>query len=513
MQTTYRFNITQQFMSARPWVAQVATALLALVVLLLAPMSAQQATSPDPTPADLSASSANTELRSETSSAGRLPSLCVECVRENLSYLASPALHGRGSGTEDEYHAAEFIARKLKQYGLQPAAENGEYIQTVTIKSREVIGTPMLSAGGSADAKQGPTVWAHGKDVAFASIPVAEASGALQKIDLSTADSSAERVKEGAAVVLKLKPGTTLQELQRAIAPVTHSKAAIVMFASGPELKGVFRSMTTHPPRTPRGDEKPDSSAVSVMLDQRAFDYLWSLPEGSPVRSQAQLGQWNETHTWNVVAKIPGEQEDHAILLSAHLDHLGTVKGKMYPGADDDASGTTAVMELARAMAKEPKPRRTIIAALWGSEEAGLIGSRYFLQHPTFPLKNLVANLEFEMIARLDPAVKPDQLWLTGWDRSNLGPELASHGAKLVADPHPAQNFFQRSDNYALAQKGIVAQTVSSFGLHKDYHEPGDTLAKVNWTHLDEAISSMIAPLQWLANSDFVPEWKTGGQP
>ena len=279
-------------------------------------------------------------------------------MRRNLTYLAGPALHGRGSGTIDEYHAAQFIARKLERYGLAPAAEGGSYIQAATVHSRTI------------------------------------------------------------------------------------------------------------------------------------------------------------SHTWNVLAQIEGTDETgQIILLSAHLDHFGVRNGKTYPGADDDASGTVAVMELARVLAKEPKPRRTIVFALWGSEEAGLLGARYFLQHPTFDLKQIIANLEFEMIGRADPKVERDQLWLTGWERSDLGPELAAHGAKLTGDPHSDQNFFTRSDNYALARDGIVAQTVSSYGLHKDYHRPTDTLAKIDWQHLDRAIASMIQPVMWLANTDFVPRWNEGQKP
>jgi hypothetical protein len=292
--------------------------------------------------------------------------VCAACIRSNLEYLAGPALNGRGSGTIDEHHAAKYIAARLKQYGLAPAAANGDYIQAATIES----------------------------------------------------------------------------------------------------------------PTAPHGDVTPQVS-----------------------------------HTWNVLGKIPGRKTDQIILLSAHLDHLGVRDGKTYPGADDDASGTVAVMELARALAKQPRPQRTIVFALWGSEEAGLIGARYFLKHPTFELKNIVANLEFEMIARPDPKVQPDQLWLTGWERTDLGPALAAHGAQLVGDPRPNQGFFMRSDNYALAKTGIIAQTVSSYGLHKDYHQPTDTLDKVDWQHLDSAVGSMIAPVSWLANSGFTPRWNAGGKP
>lgn len=227
--------------------------------------------------------------------------------------------------------------------------------------------------------------------------------------------------------------------------------------------------------------------------------------------------QW---HTRNVIGVLPGSDaklKDETILLTAHLDHLGIGKpvngDEIYNGADDDASGCVAVLELARFLAGREHHKRTVIFAFFGSEETGGQGDQYFLDHPPVPLGKIGANLEFEMIGRSDPAVKPDELWLTGYDRSNLGPELARHGAKLVADPHPKEQFFQRSDNYALAKRGIVAHTVSSFGLHKDYHRPSDELALIDFQHMEEAIASMFKPVEWLANSDFKPEWAAGKKP
>ena len=227
--------------------------------------------------------------------------------------------------------------------------------------------------------------------------------------------------------------------------------------------------------------------------------------------------QWT---TRNVIGKLPGRDEKlnhQVILLTAHMDHLGVrqpVNGdSIYNGADDDASGCVAVLQLARALAHAKAPKRTVFFVFFGSEETGGQGNQYFLEHPPVPLNNIVANLEFEMIGRPDSAVKPDELWLTGYERSNLGPELSKHGAKLVADPRPKQNFFQRSDNYALAKKGIVAHTVSSFGLHSDYHQPSDDVAHLDFTHMEQAIHSMLGPVEWLANSDFKPEWKEGKKP
>lgn len=240
------------------------------------------------------------------------------------------------------------------------------------------------------------------------------------------------------------------------------------------------------------------------------------------VQTQANFhGEKQPWHTRNVIGVLPGSDlrlKDQVVLLTAHLDHIGKRKpvegDDIYNGADDDASGCIAVLELARALARGPRPpRRTVIFAFFGSEETGGQGDHYFLEHPPAPLKNIVANLEFEMIGRPDSAVKPDELWLTGYDRTNLGPELARHGAKLVADPHPKEQFFRRSDNYALARQGIVAQTVSSFGLHQDYHQPSDDLAHVDFSHMEQAIRSMIVPVRWLANTSFKPQWLDGKKP
>lgn len=237
-------------------------------------------------------------------------------------------------------------------------------------------------------------------------------------------------------------------------------------------------------------------------------------------KAVAPAGNPTDATTWNVIGILPGKDDDlkeEVVLISAHIDHVGIgreVNGdKIYNGADDDASGVTAVLELARALAASDRPKRTVIFALFGAEELGGVGARHFLAHSPVPIANIVANLEFEMIGRPDPAIDPRDLWLTGWERSNLGPELAKQGARLVPDPHKEQDFFTRSDNYMLALRGVVAHTVSSFGLHKEYHTPSDDIAHLDFKHMEEAINSMIAPVRWLANSKFKPEWNPGGKP
>jgi hypothetical protein len=255
--------------------------------------------------------------------------------------------------------------------------------------------------------------------------------------------------------------------------------------------------------------------------DNGTFLQKVPLPNPLPAALKQRLSKFEDTprkETWNAIAILRGSSApNETILLTAHLDHLGigpAVNGdSIYNGADDDASGTTAVLALAHILATGHRPRRTIVFALFGSEEIGGFGNRAFLAHPPVPLTSIVANLEFEMIGRPDPAVPAGTLWLTGFNRTNLGPELAKHGAHLVNDPHPTQHFFRRSDNYALARQGIIAQTVSSFGLHKDYHQPSDELSRIDFTHMTNAIASMVAPIRWLADTTWKPQWNFGRKP
>jgi Zn-dependent M28 family amino/carboxypeptidase len=231
------------------------------------------------------------------------------------------------------------------------------------------------------------------------------------------------------------------------------------------------------------------------------------------------LDQTGSRTTWNVIGILKGSDSrlaSEVIMLSAHLDHLGVRENmpgdNIFNGADDDASGCVAVLELARVLA-EKRPKRTIYFVCFGSEERGGLGSRYFIDNPPVPLTQFVADLTFEMLGRPDSKVPAGTLWLTGFERSTLGPELARQGAALVADPHPEQNFFRRSDNYPLAVRGVIAHTISSFGLHADYHRASDDVSKIDFPFMTRSINSLVKPIQWLANSNFRPEWLSGQAP
>ncbi len=222
--------------------------------------------------------------------------------------------------------------------------------------------------------------------------------------------------------------------------------------------------------------------------------------------------------TFNAIGYLPGsDPAAGTILLTAHLDHLGTDPNEpgdaIYNGANDDASGTTAVLELAHALAAGPQLKRSVLFVCYGSEELGGLGSTYFGKHPPVPLKEIVTNVEFEMIGAQDPKMAKGVMLFTGWERSNLGPTLKEHGALVGPDPYPEQHFFQRSDNFSLALMGVVAHTAAGWGLVPTYHKANDDMQHLDLPYMTAAIQSLVEPMRWLASSDFVPAWNKGGQP
>ena len=440
--------------------------------------------------------------------------VCLPCIHAHMEFLASDALRGRGSATHDELVAATYIASELHAYGIEPAGDSGAYLQRAALTRRELTGPPQITFKAP---RGGKVTWHYGKDFLVPHLAQENFSAPLRRVDV---DKEEPKAAPG-TIVLVL--GSDAKKVRRAASSLGHAGATGVMVLSkGDAVR--FEEAARKLPKLALHLEGATSSDLGeefnfIEVSAEAAQVLQNLADETTLHFEVP-SKTEKLYTWNAVGILRGADpalEHEAVLLSAHLDHLGIGKpvngDDIYNGADDDASGTTAVLELARVLGGGPKPKRTVIFALFGSEEIGGLGSMYFREHPPLPLKDLAADLEFEMIGRADSAIPEEDLWLTGWERTNLGPALAAHGAKLVGDPHPEQNFFARSDNFVLAKKGIVAQTVSSYGLHSDYHQPSDDLAHIDFRHMDTAIGSLLAPVEWLVNSDFKPQWNPGGKP
>lgn len=222
----------------------------------------------------------------------------------------------------------------------------------------------------------------------------------------------------------------------------------------------------------------------------------------------------------NVVGILPGADpalRDQAVVIGAHFDHEGIgrpVDGdSIYNGADDDASGVVTVLEVARRLARGPRPARTVIFLLTTGEEQGMLGTHWYARNPVVPLERVVADLQVEMVGRPDAAAGgAGHAWLTGYARSSLGRMLAAEGVPIVADPRPSQRFFERSDNIVFACRGIPAHTLSSFGMHTDYHQPSDEVERIDFAHLAKVAEAATRAVRLLANGPR-PAWEQGGSP
>src|SRR5690606_15169628 len=230
----------------------------------------------------------------------------------------------------------------------------------------------------------------------------------------------------------------------------------------------------------------------------------------------------NPVATENVLALVEGsDKKDEIIVITAHYDHVGMdpdLKGdQIFNGADDDGSGTVALLEMAQAFMEAKKagngPRRSILFMAVTAEEKGLLGSEYYVNNPVFPLQNTVANLNIDMIGRLDEKYANDKNYVYVIGSDKLSSELhqiseaanAKHtNLKLdytYNDENDPNRFYYRSDHYNFAKNNIPVAFYFN-GVHEDYHQPGDEVEKILFDKM-ETITRLVFHTAWeLANRE-----------
>lgn len=224
----------------------------------------------------------------------------------------------------------------------------------------------------------------------------------------------------------------------------------------------------------------------------------------------------------NVLAFIEGEDlKDEIVVVTAHYDHIGKKDNEINNGADDDGSGTVSALEIAQAfqMAKENGngPRRSVLVMTVSGEEKGLLGSRYYSDHPIYPLENTVVDLNIDMIGRVDEAHEgsEDYIYLIGSDKLSTDLHKISEDVNATYsnleldytynDPEDPNKFYYRSDHYNFAKHGIPVIFYFS-GVHEDYHKPTDTPDKIMYDKL-EKVARLVFYTAWeVANRDEAPE-------
>ena len=470
---------------------------------------------------------------SRTLPAQTLATVTPSHVRGILSALADDSMEGRGTGTAGSMRAAKFIAGEMKAAGLVAAGDSG-YFQHVPMVHR------MFDAASTIEV-HGTTL--HALTDFVASPP---RGGAVRSIDGvpviyggvagDTANPLSADMVRGKLVILSAAAnggrGRGRGRGGFGGAGALSEAAGVATIAGDALPANLVQSATAKPgailvkdPNAPVGD----SVAQTLTITTAAAQAILGTPVG--LAAKGMMGQsvrggarFIDTPALggNVVGIIPGVDpalKDDVVLVDAHYDHLGirtpATPGadSIYNGADDDGSGTTAVLEIARVIKAGPAPKRTLVFITTTGEEVGLLGTNWYIAHPVRPLSAMVANLEIEMIARPDSlAGGPGRAWLTGFERSTMGQMFANAGLPIVPDKRPEQQFFQRSDNIAFARMGIPAHTLSTFNLHDDYHRPSDEISKVDFDHMAGVINAAVKAVELLANGP-KPVWNAGGRP
>ena len=222
----------------------------------------------------------------------------------------------------------------------------------------------------------------------------------------------------------------------------------------------------------------------------------------------------------NVAGLLVGDDidvRDQYVIVSAHYDHLGVKPpgpgNRIFHGANDDASGVASLIEIAKALKGEtPRPRRSVLfLALFGEEE-GMLGSDYYVRHPLVPLRDTIADINLEQLGRTDSSdgAEVGRFAFTGPSFSNLPQKMASSAKTAgvaVYRKESADDYFDRSDNYAFAEAGIVAHTVVVAFEYPGYHEVNDTADQLDYRNLAKVDRALAAGIEGVANAAEKPKW------
>lgn len=425
-----------------------------------------------------------------------------ESVTDTIKFLASDELAGRDTPSPGLDKASDFVAERFKNAGLEPLGTSGTFFQTTTKATATAPRTAVLTNDGQPLATVGvlsadETAFEFDGTVTLVdakAAPNQEFSGPVSFVappfnQRSSKDRFGQRIQQlrsqgATACLVQVKPKHQL---------VGRSFRASQLHLAE-EFKGITGPVILIPPT--------QLGTVSIKLDKQ-------------VNGSAELK--------NVVGVLRGSDAElakEAIIFSAHLDHIGianTTGDKINNGADDDASGVTAVLTLADAYATlQPKPKRSVIFMTFWGEEKGLLGSRHYASDPTWPLADTIANLNLEMLGRPEAGAQ-GKVWMTGWDQSDLG-TLIKEGAQradVLVFEHPRFSGFlyQQSDNWSLVQKGVIAHSFSAGSLHSDYHKPSDEWERLRLDHMTKVIRGLFLGSLPLANGEVTPKKSANRRP
>ena len=462
-------------------------------------------------------------------------------LRTTAFILASDSLQGRETGTDGQRRAARFLSGQVAALGLPTLPATGNYEQPIALASA-VWDTVRLTVNDE-EFKLLKGFYAfptESRDLELATDKVVYLGYGINDgayNDYRLAGDLRGRV----AIVMAGEPfrenGTSLitgtrdtsawsADDSRKRAAAEEAGLAALLIVEPTIQKGAManRSRTLDDLRTiePKmlGSAEPGAGTVDIVhVSPKVFEELIGRKRRKVIKARKRIAEGRETQAVelpsrlsltfainhrrldgsNVLAYVRGSDPalaDELVVVSAHYDHLGTRNGTIFPGADDNASGSSTVLEIAEAFAEAARagqgPRRSVLMLFVSGEEKGLLGSRYYAEHPVFPLETTVADINIDMIGRYDEAHADSSayIYVIGAGRISSDLDAATRAMnRYSADyeldytfdaPDDPNRFYFRSDHYNFAKNGIPSVFFFS-GVHDDYHRPGDTPDKLDY--------------------------------
>ncbi len=437
---------------------------------------------------------------------------------DDIKSLTDPSMEGRGDGTKGLARAAHFLEKHYQQLGLKPAGTNSYFQPFTVITGAELKGHNRFSVQ---EGTQKQELKLNQDFVPFSfsspgsvSAPVVFAGYGASADEFGYDDYSGIDVKDKIVVVLRYEPagfaekaGNTgltrhSQLITKAINARNHGAKAVVLVngklaegeedlltrfgsVSGPENTGIVLVQVKNDvaDRWFRAAGKSIADA-QAQINHATKPQSFAFPESLHMSINVDIETTRATVN-NVLAYLPGKTDEY-VIIGAHYDHLGRGNydslapsqiGQIHPGADDNASGTAGVLELARVFAPmKGQLQRGILFASFAGEELGLLGSAHWVQQPTLPLDKAVAMLNMDMIGR----IKNDKIYIGGVGTgSTLKSTLEQADSKSNFKIEYSAGGYSASDHTSFVTKHIPVLFFFS-GLHSDYHKPSDTWEKID---------------------------------
>jgi len=476
-----------------------------------------------------------------------------------VKYLSSDELKGRGNGTPELGRAADYIAQHFRQFGLKPAGDGGTYLQHFMMTVGATLGPKnslTFGSGKEFTVKQDFVPFSFSESVTLEA-PLVFVGYGITAPEYHYDDYRGIDVKGAIVLVLRHEPQENDEKsifagkqftthagiVNKAINARNHGAAAMILVndkgnhpgkadelirfeeLAGPEQMKIAALQV----KASIVDEwlKPSGHTLDALrqaIDKDLSNHSFAL---NPSRQLALTVDVDRTRKQvaNVIAVLPGqdsERSQQCIVIGAHYDHLGlggpeslssSLAGQVHHGADDNASGTAGLLELADGLARSDwKPAHTIVFASFAGEEAGLLGSSYYAAHPVCPMNRSMAMLNLDMIGR----ISHNRLYVGGLGTSPGFPKLLEEANRTNSmgafELSTSASGYGASDHTSFTAREVPVFFFFS-GLHSDYHKPSDTWDKIDAPDGVRVVSLVAKVTESLDQLKEKPQYVRVGQP